>query len=128
LRLAEDSGNRWLVKASRDLRAASALLALKPPLVDVAGFHCQQAIEKCLKFHLSRERQKIRKVHDLRALYDLAIEVGWAFPLKPSVLDHISYCAVIVRYPEADDGRLTKKAVSDWLKLANQIYAYVVGE
>jgi HEPN domain-containing protein len=123
--LAESSsGKRWLVKASRDLRAASALLSLKPALLDMAGFHCQQAVEKCLKFHLANQGQKTRKIHDLRALYDSALEVGWSHVVKASVLDQISYCAVIVRYPEADDGRLTKRDVTNWLKIAKRAFEY----
>ena len=40
---------RWLEKACRDLRAATALIALPEPLLDVVVYHCQQAAEKALK-------------------------------------------------------------------------------
>lgn len=123
--MAKRGSRGWLVKASRDLRAVEAVMSIKPPLLDVAGFHCQQAIEKCFKYYLSIRRQKIRKIHDLGELHDLVLQAGWSFDLKTSALDRISYCAVIVRYPEADDGRLTKTSVTSWLKFAKKVYEYV---
>ena len=120
-----NSTKRWLVKASRDLRAASAVLDLKPPLLDVAGFHCQQAIEKCFKFYLATKKEKIKKIHDLRALHDMALKVGWNHTLKNSTLDKISYCAVIVRYPDADDGKLTKRSVNQWRKIAQEVFDHL---
>lgn len=120
-----NSARRWLVKASRDLRAVSAVLDLKPPLLDVAGFHCQQSLEKCFKFYLAAKKEKIKKIHDLRELHDMALKIGWDFPLKKSVLDQISYCAVIVRYPDADDGKLTKRLVRQWRKIAEDVFEYL---
>jgi HEPN domain-containing protein len=116
----------WLVKASRDLRAARALIALRPPLLDMAGFHCQQCIEKCFKSYLASQGQKIRRIHDLRELYDTVVQVGWPLPLKTPVLDRISYCAVIARYPEADDGRLNKRSVIAWYNFTHKIFDHAV--
>jgi HEPN domain-containing protein len=124
--LPKKAAKGWLVKASRDLRAARALMALKPPLLDMAGFHCQQSIEKCFKFHLASQGQKVRRIHDLRELYDSVVQVGWSLPLKTPMLDKISFCAVIARYPEADDGRLNKRSVTVWYNLTCKIFDYAV--
>lgn len=39
----------WLIKAEHDLISAHVLAAHKPPLLDTAVYHCQQAAEKALK-------------------------------------------------------------------------------
>jgi hypothetical protein len=39
----------WLTRASHDLGAACALSSLEHPLLDVAIYHCQQAIFACLQ-------------------------------------------------------------------------------
>ena len=39
----------WTAKADEDQRAARHLLTVSPPLLDVVGFHVQQAVEKRLK-------------------------------------------------------------------------------
>ena len=40
---------RWVDKAAQDRRSAVLVLADKPPLIDPAAYHCQQAAEKLLK-------------------------------------------------------------------------------
>ena len=42
----------WLNKAEHDLISAQRLLEIEPMILDNACFHCQQAIEKCLKAFL----------------------------------------------------------------------------
>lgn len=44
---------QWLIKARNDLRSAQRLLTAKPPLLDTAAYHCQQAAEKALKGYLT---------------------------------------------------------------------------
>lgn len=39
----------WLAKVDNDLRGAAVDLAAKPPLVEDALFHCQQAAEKAMR-------------------------------------------------------------------------------
>lgn len=55
----------WLTKANTDLRAAEIDLGARPPLLEDALFHCQQAVEKTLKAFLTCHDQPFRKTHDL---------------------------------------------------------------
>ena len=47
----------WLTKAKLDLRGAEIDLIAKPPLLEDAVFHCQQAVEKSLKAFLAFHNQ-----------------------------------------------------------------------
>ncbi len=39
----EEAVREWLIKADNDARSAKALSVLTPPILDTAGYHCQQA-------------------------------------------------------------------------------------
>jgi HEPN domain-containing protein len=58
----------WLEKAEQDLRSAKADLAVEPPILGDAVFHCQQAVEKTLKAFLTWHDRPFRKTHDLGEL------------------------------------------------------------
>lgn len=58
----------WLEKAFMDLRSASVDLGAAPPIVGVALFHCQQAVEKVIKALLTWDDRPFRKTHDLAEL------------------------------------------------------------
>lgn len=89
----------WLEKANRDLRAADADLAAKPPLLDDVAFHAQQAVEKALKGFLASRDMAFRKTHDLDELARAceAIEPSLA-PLLGPARDLTPY-AWVFRYP-----------------------------
>ena len=59
---------RWMARVDEDPRAAHALLALVPPLLKPAAFHCQQAAEKMLKAALIAMREAPPKAHEIEAL------------------------------------------------------------
>jgi len=61
---------KWLEKASNDLKAAEHLLAVSG-LSDIICFHSQQAVEKYLKAVLADQQVEIPKTHDLEALLEL---------------------------------------------------------
>ena len=62
----------WLVIAREDVRVAHACLALSPPALGVAAYHCQQAAEKVTKGLLVAAGVAFRKTHDIDELADLA--------------------------------------------------------
>lgn len=49
----------WLNKAEHDLMSAQRLIEIAPMILDNACFHCQQAMEKCLKAYLIYNGQEI---------------------------------------------------------------------
>jgi HEPN domain-containing protein len=98
----------WLVKTAHDLRAASAVLRLRPPVTDAAMFHCQQAVEKTLKAFLVWHRRPVPKIHDLRILGNQCSEVDPTLAQLILQVEHLSVHAVLTRYPgDAREPRAT---------------------
>ena len=58
----------WMKKADDDLRSARIIMDAKPPLIETALFHCQQAAEKAMKAFLTAHDMPFRKTHDLDEL------------------------------------------------------------
>jgi HEPN domain-containing protein len=58
----------WLQKAALDFRGARIDLDAKPPLLEDALFHCQQAVEKALKGFLAWHDVAFRETHSLEEL------------------------------------------------------------
>src|SRR5437868_1478456 len=63
----------WVRKAEEDVEGARALAVRKPPLRNLACFHCQQAAEKYLKALLQNLGAVVPKTHDLEGLLDLLL-------------------------------------------------------
>jgi len=66
--IAREDALAWLAKADLNLRATRGDLALAPPLLGDAAFHCQQSAEKALKAVLALHDEPFRKTHDLGEL------------------------------------------------------------
>lgn len=60
-----DQTRLWLRYSSEDLRAASYVLQAKPPFVEDALFHCQQAVEKAFKAFLTWHDHPFRRTHSI---------------------------------------------------------------
>ena len=56
---------QWIAKAEEDIIAAKALIDIRPFILDIVCFHCQQAVEKLFKAFLLAQEQEIQKTHDL---------------------------------------------------------------
>ena len=68
----------WLNKAEHDLLSAQRLLEIEPMILDNACFHCQQAIEKCLKAFLQGrypDSNLIPTIDEAKSYYQLAIQI-----------------------------------------------------
>lgn len=90
---------RWLAKAANDASAARKLLDLGGTEFDVICFHCQQAIEKCLKALLVYHGRPFEKIHDLRRLLDQCAEADESIESIRAAVEPISVFAVAFRYP-----------------------------
>ena len=93
----------WLVVAREDLRVAHACLALSPPALGVAAYHCQQAAEKLAKGLLVAAGVAFRKPHDIDELADLAAS---KYPECRDLLNTarpLTVWGVAYRYPAAED-------------------------
>jgi HEPN domain-containing protein len=113
----------WLNKAEHDLMSAQRLLEIEPVILDNACFHCQQAIEKCLKAYLIYNGVDIQKTHDIIALLGQCSNFDPVFAsIDP--LDINSY-AVQGRYPDTNLMPEVEEAKS-YYQLALQIKALVI--
>lgn len=89
----------WLAKADSDLRTVQAALALDPPETEIAAFHCQQSVEKCLKALLVAYDVDPPRVHDLGVLLEMCSDQGHDLTdLRAAILD-LNPFAVQFRYP-----------------------------
>ncbi len=52
---------KWFIVADHDIEAARMIIEDNPVILDVACFHCQQAIEKYLKAFLTFHEQNFPK-------------------------------------------------------------------
>ena len=90
----------WLEKAEHDLLSAQRLLEIEPVILDNACFHCQQAIEKCLKAFLAYNGRDIERTHNIIFLLAECSNFDPAFAtIDP--LDINAY-AVQSRYPDSN--------------------------
>jgi len=89
----------WLLKAELDLRAARGDLALIPPLLGDAAFHCQQAAEKALKAVLALHDKPFRKTHDLGELERAVRETEPSLAQVASAVVILTDYAWEFRYP-----------------------------
>ncbi len=90
--------SQWLEKAGHDLIAAAILIEANPLILDIACFHCQQAIEKYLKTYLIYKSHEFEFTHNL----DYLANECAAFDDDFENLDmkNINSYAVRARYPD----------------------------
>ncbi|HWZ35352.1 MAG TPA: HEPN domain-containing protein [Mucilaginibacter sp.] len=90
----------WINKAEHDLISAQRLLEIEPMILDNACFHCQQAIEKCLKAYLVYRGVDIERTHNIIFLLDQCSSFDSTF----SAIDplNINAYAVQGRYPDTN--------------------------
>lgn len=93
---------RWFAKADEDIRAAAGLMALAPPAVGLAAFHCQQAAEKILKGLLIAARQRAGKIHNLGVLAAKAADAFSSLRKDLDRLPPLTPWFVATRYPDFD--------------------------
>jgi len=94
-----DETRQWLRHAREDLTAAEVLTNASPPLLKVALFHCQQAVEKAFKGYLVWHEQSFTKTHNLVALGKQCVALDDT--LKPTIVSAVDLTryAVKFRYP-----------------------------
>ncbi|WP_295676784.1 HEPN domain-containing protein [uncultured Mucilaginibacter sp.] len=110
----------WLNKAEHDLMSAQRLIEIEPMILDNACFHCQQAMEKCLKAYLIYNGFDVQKTHDI---IDLLADCAKYDPVFAGVdpLDINAY-AVRGRYPDTNL-MPSKEEADSYYQLALQIKA-----
>lgn len=91
---------KWVGKAEDDWQGAQQLAAKRPPLRDLACFHCQQAAEKYLKALLQEKGVPVPKIHELESLLDLLLPHNATLAPLRRILQSLTQYAVDYRYPD----------------------------
>jgi HEPN domain-containing protein len=91
---------RWLERAEHDLRTAETMLDVPDPPVDVACFHSQQCVEKCLKAFLCSADIDAPRTHDLVRLLDMCIDRDALLGTLRDTARALTDYAVTTRYPD----------------------------
>lgn len=89
--------NQWIEKAEHDLIAAKLIIEHQPIILDVACFHCQQAVEKYLKSYLIFKNEDFPRTHNLQLLIESCSTYQPGFSAID--LKNLEDFAVRVRYP-----------------------------
>ena len=116
----DDLARGWFAKAESDLANARAVLATPGPY-DTACFHCQQAVEKCMKGLLSARGQSFPFTHDLRRLASLCDAIDPSLNLSVEEVVALTEYAVRLRYD--NDFWPTREEGAAALTVAERVYA-----
>ncbi len=116
---------QWLEKASHDLIAADILIQANPMILDIACFHCQQAVEKYLKAFLIYNNRDFIFTHNLDYLVQQCSAIDTDF--KDLDMKNLSLYAVRARYPHDHFAPELSEAAT-YYQLAWSIKGLVVGK
>ncbi|MFP4364709.1 MAG: HEPN domain-containing protein [Spirochaetia bacterium] len=94
-----DLVHEWLQKAKLDLDSAKFLSDMRPLPKDIIGFHCQQAVEKCLKAFLVLHDIEPPRSHDLLYLKTKCQAMEGLPEIDDTILSRLNPYAVEHRYP-----------------------------
>lgn len=114
----------WMAKADRDLRSARRLYSDRPPLLDTAAYHCQQAAEKALKAFLSRHDIPFQKTHLLPPLVSQCMQRDPAFETLQEAAETLTPFATAFRYP-GDPAEPDPADVAEAIDLAQAVVDFV---
>jgi HEPN domain-containing protein len=111
----------WLEKAVMDLRGADWCLKARPPLLEFALFHAQQAIEKTMKGFLVWHDVPFQKIHDLGKLGKMCCQIDGTLAGLAEKAAPLTEFAVQFRYPEEGEPPTARQAKAG-VSLARRLY------
>ena len=117
--------NQWIEKAEHDLIAARLIIEHQPIILDIACFHCQQAVEKYLKTFLIFKNEEFPRTHNLDLLLQSCSNYQPAFAVID--LKNLEDFAVRGRYPH-DFLRPDSVETQEFFGIAEEVKALVLKE
>jgi HEPN domain-containing protein len=114
---------KWLEVADHDIEASEIIIQAKPLILDIACFHCQQAVEKYLKAFLVYKKIHFEKTHNLSLLKKQCAKEDKDF--TGIVLKRLNDYAVRNRYPD-DHIMPSLKQTKDYYKIALEVKQLVL--
>ncbi len=106
--------SEWIEKAEQDLRRVGR--RLREGDTEDAAFHLQQAIEKFLKGFLLSTGWKLRKIHDLEALLDDAVQIMPQLENYRGLCQQATGYYLTERYPALGEPPASKEVRSGYRK------------
>lgn len=113
---------QWFTYASRDIRAAIAILEMGNEFKNIAAFNCQQGVEKVIKGYLVFNGVRPPKSHSIKELSKLVENLDPKLAKKLAKAEILTKYTVVYRYPDAEKKPLTLKQVRSAIKLSNQLF------
>jgi len=110
---------RWWSKAKDDLDKAKILFNNKK--YDGTALFCQQAVEKGLKTLSLKEKNEIKRIHDL-------VELGKDINLPQNFLEYckeLTLSYIYSRYPDIEEEKDIKSISTDFLKYTEEILIWI---
>lgn len=117
----------WLEIAAGDLLAARILLE-QDQCLEIAGFHCQQGIEKALKAYLIAQTGMLVDGHNLTWLCRQAIRYNKEFGKWLEDTAEMNRLYIETRYPSDFEFSLTPPVVSRIYDTAKELYDFICDE
>lgn len=114
----------WLEIAARDLLAARLLIEQQQCL-EVAGFHCQQAMEKSFKAYLIHTTGILVDGHNVTWLCRQAIKTDPTFERWMDACSRMNRLYIETRYPSDDDLHVSPAQIGSYLETAQSLYDYI---
>jgi len=115
----------WFNKAAKDTKRVEILL--REDDIEGAGFHLQQAIEKYLKGYLLSKGKRLRHIHELDDLLDIALEYDPELERFRSLCEEATEYYIEERYPFITTSGVTKEEVEVNLTKAKELIDRVMG-
>lgn len=115
----------WIEYADNDLCAAQVLIDYKKPLIGIALYHIEQAVEKAFKAYLVSHRVSFALTHDLKPLLANCSKLDADFDQFAEDAKEISPYATKSRYPNKSYSPPTKAVVEKLIQRAQTIVEFV---
>jgi len=115
--------SEWLRYAHNDIVVAKHCFEdLHPKQTEIASYHCQQCAEKALKAFLIYKDIEPPKIHDLKLLCKMCLDIDGSFADIAVLCAHLTPYGVTVRYPDelSPDETMTKLAIEE----ARRVYDF----
>jgi HEPN domain-containing protein len=117
----------WLEIAARDLLAARILIE-REQCLDIAGFHCQQCIEKALKAYLIDRTGTLVDGHNLTWLCRQAARHNTYLKHYMEETAKMNRLYIETRYPSDIDLHLNSESIGKIYDTAKELYEFVCDE
>jgi len=116
----------WLEVAERDWQRMRLLLEHED--AGGAGYFLQQSLEKYLKAYLLGKGWKLRKIHELDALLDLAVGYDPGLEAFRDLCERVSGYYFAERYPPLGGGKPTGEDIAREAREAEKLVEALVGK